>query len=195
MTLDPDLRARLQRLGEEGWEMWAHFDREVRNHRWHSFVPGDYDLILESLLPFRAPGRPFLELGSATGVIAIMADLLGFDACGIELDEDLVVMAERLAERAGSAARFVAGSFLPTGYTFHARDGDPRIGTVGEGVSGYMRLGRPLDDFEVVYGYPWSGEEELMHDLMRRYGSPDATFLLHRVSGAVEVYRAGKRVD
>jgi len=84
---------------------------------------------------------------------------------------------------------------LPDSYTaFHAKDGDARTGTVGQGLSGYVKLGRPLDEFDVVYGYPWSGEEALMHDLMKRYGSPDACLLLHRVSGEVEAYRGGKRV-
>ena len=194
-SLDPRIRRRIHDLAEEGWEMWADFDRDVRARRWHSFVPGDYARILDALLPFRAPGRTFLELGSATGVIAIMADLLGFDACGIELDESLVRLADALAERYGSGARFAAGSFLPTGYVFRPKDGDGRLGTVGEGVSGYQKLGRPLDDFQVVYGYPWTGEEGLMHDLMLRYGDPDAHLLLHRVNGDVEVYRRGKRIS
>ena len=193
-ALDPDLRRRLELLGEEGWEIWARFDREVREHRWHSFVPAEYGRVLDALVPFRAPGRRFLELGSATGVITIMADLLGFDACGIELDPSLVRMAEELALRHGSQARFAAGSFLPAGYAYHSKDGDGRLGTVGVGESGYLKLGRPLEDFEVVYGYPWTGEESLMHDLMRRYGSPDAILLLHRVSGAVEAYRGGRRL-
>jgi hypothetical protein len=37
--LDPGLRRRLEQLAEEGWELWARFDRDVRAHRWHSFVP------------------------------------------------------------------------------------------------------------------------------------------------------------
>lgn len=193
-ALDGDLRSRLERVGEEGWEMWARFDREVREHRWHSFVPADYGRVLEALLDHRAPGRSFLEWGSGNGVITIMADLLGFDACGIELDPALVDEAAGLAGRHGSGARFVAGSFLPTGYVYRSRDGDNRLGTLGEGSSGYLRLGRSLDDFQVVYGYPWGGEEAVMHDLMRRYGSPEAVLLLHRVSGEVDAYRGGRRL-
>lgn len=192
--LDPQLRLRLDAVAEEGWELWARFDREVRQHRWHSFVPAEYGKVLEALLPHRSPGRPFLELGSGNGVITIMADLLGYDASGIELDADLVATARELAARHGSSARFAAGSFLPTGYVFHGRDGDSRTGTVGDGPSGYLRLGRPLDEFQVVYGYPWHGEDALMHDLVRRYGSPEAILLLHRVSGEVEAFRGGRRL-
>ena len=57
----------------------------------------------------------FVELGSGAGVVTILADLLGFDAYGIELDPWLVDAAARLAASVGSGAEFVAGSFVPPG--------------------------------------------------------------------------------
>lgn len=192
VDLDPALRATLAEIGEQGWEIWAQFDRNVRQHDWHPFVPADYERVLEALIALRAPGLRFLEWGSATGVITIMADLLGYEAYGIELDEDLVAVSLEMAARHRSGARFAAGSFLPAGYTWTPKDGDGRMGTVGEGTSGYLRLGRPLDDFDLVYAFPWGGEEAMMHDLMRRYGGADAGLLLNRVSGDVELFRRGK---
>ena len=191
-TLDPELRATLGRLIEEGHEIWARFDRDVRLHRWHSFVPAEYDRVLDVLVALRRPGLRFLEWGSATGVITIMADLLGYEAYGIELDERLVEIAVDVAARYGSGARFVVGSFLPEGYAWRPRDGDGRLGTVGQGPSGYLSLGRPLDDFRLVFAYPWGGEEGMMLDLMRAHGAPDATLLLQRVSGDVDLVRKGK---
>jgi hypothetical protein len=84
--LDAALRMRLESLIEEGSDIWESFDREVRQQHWHPFVAADYGRVLQDLLALRAPGLRFLEWGSATGVITIMADLLGFDAYGIELD-------------------------------------------------------------------------------------------------------------
>jgi hypothetical protein len=187
--MDPILRARLTALFDDGWEIWEQFDREVRGRRWHPFIPADYESVLEALLPLRRPGLRFLEWGSASGVITIAADMLGFEAYGIELDAELVSMARHLAERVGSNARFAAGSFLPTGYHW----GDGRTGTIGEGESGYLALGRPLEDFDVVFGYPWDGEAPMMLDLMRRYGAADAVFLLNRPNG-VKVYQAGREL-
>lgn len=192
--LDPTLRATLSELCEEGWEIWARFDREVRSRNWHSFVPADYDRVRDALVTLHKPGIRFLEWGSATGVIAIMADLLGYDACGIELDEDLVRISLDLAERYGSKARFVHGSILPTGYVWRPADGDGRLGTLGMGASGYLKLGRPLDDFDFVYGYPWTGEDAMMHDLMRAHGARGALFAVQRVSGAIHLFRDGKPV-
>lgn len=190
--LDPALRARLAELSEEGWEMWRQFDVEVRANDWHPFVPADYERVLQTLLELRAPGLRFLEWGSAMGVIAIMADLLGFEAYGIELDPKLVEMARGLAERYGSGARFVAGSFIPSGYRWKSRTGDDRIGTIGYGQSGYPELQHPLDDFDIVYAYPWSGEEPMMLDLMAAYGDRGARLVLHGGPQGARVYRGGK---
>lgn len=191
---DAALHARLDDLCADGWALWERFDRRVRDAAFHPFVAADYDVVRAALLRLRAPGQRFLEWGSATGVITVMADLVGFDACGIELDASLVDTARALAERHGSRARFVAGSFLPTGYRWQWVDGDDRTGTLGEGPSGYLQLGRALDDFDLVFGYPWGGEAPIMHDLMRRYGRADALFLLYDTNAGVRVFRGGREV-
>lgn len=174
--------------------MWERFDREVRERHFHPFIAADYDVVQRALIAHRAPGLRFLEWGSATGVITIMADLLGYDAYGIELDAGLVATARQLAAKHDSGARFAAGSFIPSGYRWRPSDGDGRTATVGDGPSGYAQLGLALDDFDVVFGYPWGGEEPLMLDLMRQYGRPDAVLLLMEVTEGVAAYRGGVRL-
>jgi len=189
---NPRLRARLAELCDEGWEIWCRFDAEVRGRGWHPFVAADYGAVLETLLTLRAPGLRFLEWGSAPGVITIMADLLGFEAYGIELDADLVRMARDLAARYDSRARFATGSFLPGGYEWKPRSGDGRLGTIGHGPPGYAELGHPLEDFDLVFAFPWSGEEPMMHDVMRRYGGRHARLLLYGASEGMQIFRAGR---
>ena len=191
LALESGLRTRLAALFDEGCDLWDRFDIEVRQKSFHPFVAADYDVVLEALLPLQAPGLRFLEWGSATGVITIMADLLGFEAYGIELDTSLVGHARDLARRSGSGARFAAGSFLPSGYRWR-RNREGRLGTIGYGASGYLGLGIPLDDFDIVFGYPWSGEEPMMLDLMSRYGRADARLLLNATTGGVISYQGGK---
>jgi hypothetical protein len=193
LALESGLRTRLAALFDEGYDLWDRFDIKVRQKSFHPFVAADYDVVLEALLPLRGPGLRFLEWGSATGVITIMADLLGFEAYGIELDASLVLHARDLARRSGSGARFAAGSFLPSGYRWR-RNRDGRLGTIGNGASGYLYLGIPLDDFDIVFGYPWSGEEPMMLDLMSRHGRPDALLLLNTTTGGVISYRGGKTI-
>lgn len=189
---DPTLHARLDALCADGRAIFERFDRDVRERGFHPFVAADYDVVRPVLLGLHAPGQRFLEWGSATGIITVMADLIGFDACGIELDSSLVATARAVAARHGSRARFVAGSFLPTGYAYRTPDGDGRTGTIDDGASGYLALGRALEDFDVVFGYPWDGEEPVMRDVMRRYGGRDALLLLYDTSGEVRAWRGGR---
>ncbi|MCB9898184.1 MAG: hypothetical protein H6825_09295 [Planctomycetes bacterium] len=186
---DPALAARLADLCREGRRLAARFERDVRSQGFHPFKPADYEDVLDALVGLRRPGLRFLEWGSATGVITIMADMLGMDAAGIELDADLVDDARALATRHGSHASFVAGSFLPTGYTWTSPDGESHLGTLGEGTSAYAALGHDLDAYDVVYAYPWIGEEPVMRDVMARHGKRDARLLLHAWTAGVDVHR------
>ncbi len=168
--------------------MWSLFDAEVRQQTWHPFVPADYHRVLDTLLRLRAPGVRFLEWGSASGVITITADLLGFDAYGIELDPALVRLAQDLARRYDSGAHFAEGSFLPAGYRWRPDDRDARLGSIGEGASGYLELKHPLEDFDLVFAYPWEGEAPIMHDVFQRYGGPTARLLIYGPDDAVHIH-------
>jgi len=190
--LERELGARIDALCEEGREFWHRFDAEVRQGDWHPFVAADYHSVRAALVSLRKPGRRFLEWGSATGVVTIMADLLGFDSCGIELDSSLVDVARELASRWRSNARFAAGSFIPMGWEWKLSDGNGRHGTIGRGRSGYLELGRSLDDFDVVYAFPWMGEEPMMLDLMRCHGREDVLLMLHTTENGTRIYQGGR---
>ncbi|OGI69839.1 MAG: hypothetical protein A2W18_00090 [Candidatus Muproteobacteria bacterium RBG_16_60_9] len=177
--MEDALQTKITNLIAEGREIARAFDRDVRQKNWHPFIAADYDVVLRQLLPLRRPGASFLECGCATGVITIMADLLGFDACGIEIDADLVATARRLADKYESSARFALGSFLPTGYEYRDSNGDGRLGTLTQGDSGFPQLARSLGDFDIVFAYPWEGEAATLQDLMKRHGRRDARLLLY----------------
>lgn len=186
-TLSDDLRARITALHEEGRAIFERFEREVRSVAFHPFKPADYSAMVDMLLPFTGRNLSFLEWGSATGVIAITADLLGFDACGIEIDPNLVDIARDLAARYDSKAQFAAGSLFPDDYEWRAPSGDPRLGTLESGVSGYEILGRNLDEFDLVYGYAWTGEDDIMRDVMQKRGREGARLLLNG-AGNIRIY-------
>jgi len=175
---EAELFGRLRDLCEEGIEISTRIEA-ARGGEWHSFIPAYYGVVLRVLLSIRGERGRFLEWGSAIGVIAIMADLLGFEAYGIEIAPELVEEAEGLAKRYDSNARFVAGSFVPEGYEFVSATGDRRLGTVGVGEAAYGKLGFKLSDFDWVHAYPWPGESAVLQDIMRQHGSPDGQLLLH----------------
>jgi hypothetical protein len=188
--LDAALNTRLAELCSAGWDIFERFDTEVRDKRFHPFVAAEYEKVLAALIEHRREGQRFLEWGSASGVITIMADLLGYEACGIELDDSLVQTARELAARFNSNARFVAGSFVPAGYAFSPKDTESAW--IGDGPGGYLALGRGLDDFDVVFGFPWPGGDGMMLDLMRRYGGADALLLMFSVDDGVTAYHGAK---
>ena len=179
---------RLDAICADGWALWEQFDEQSERRGFHSFVAADYDVVRTALTTHCCAGLRFLEWGSATGVITIMADVLGCEAYGIELDASLVRTARTLAETHQSRARFVAGSFVPTGFRWPGlEDSD----TVGEGESGYLQLGLALSDFDIVFGYPWGGDAPLMREIMRQYGRPDALLLLNDTNAGVSAERGG----
>lgn len=190
--LEPALRTRINTLIEEGRDIFHEFDLEVRQRAFHPFVPANYDKILARLLDYREPGLRFLEWGSGTGIITIMADMLGFEAYGIEMDPELVRVARGLAAKYDSNAKFAAGTFLPMGYAWKDATGDNRLGTLGGGVSAYAELKHPLEDFHIVYGYPWDGEAAIMQDVMRAFGGPDSRLIVHG-STDYEIYQGQRR--
>jgi hypothetical protein len=55
-------------------------------------------------------------------------------------------------------------------------------------------LGRALEDFDVVFGYPWGGEKPIMLDVMQQYGGRDALLLLHDTNEGVRAYRGGREI-
>jgi SAM-dependent methyltransferase len=186
------LDAKLEAVCAAGWAFWEHFDLVVRGNDFHAFIPAEYEIVRDSLREHVAPGRRFLELGSGSGIITILADVIGFDAVGIELDPALVTTARGFAEQFGSRARFVQGSFLPAGFNWQPAGAARNREQTGDGRSGYLELGMALDDFDVVYGYPWHGEAPMMLELMRQYGSEDAILLLNDTNAGVRAYQRGK---
>ena len=45
----------------------------------------------------------------------------------------------------------------------------------------YVLQGMDLCDFDLVYAYPWPGEEDWLFELMRRHARPDAMLLTYEV--------------
>ncbi len=145
------------------------------------FVPCDFRRVFEGLRALSeqhlAPGPSFLEWGSGFGVVACMAAELDFHACGIEINAALVDQSERLAEDHGVSVEFVCGSYVPVGGEDLVDELEDFTWIESGGMDGYGLLGLDPDDFDVVFAYPWPGEERLVHDLFEEYASPGALLM------------------
>ncbi|MEO0480330.1 MAG: class I SAM-dependent methyltransferase [Planctomycetota bacterium] len=185
-SLDHDLVEAISRRSDEVWTTL----RERRGGRFHSFVPSDLHSAHEALLEVRERGDSFLELGAGAGAVTIVADLLGFDATGVEIEPWLVESAEVLAEEFDSEARFVEGSFLPHDFDPQQfADGDFHV-TYDDSSSAFDGAGFDIEDFDVVYAFPWPEEEELFDALIRGWARPDACYLAYCAGSGVSMREA-----
>jgi hypothetical protein len=161
----------------------------------HSFVPSDFSLVygvLRHVADARlAAGPAFCEWGSGAGVVTCLAAMVGLDACGIEFENDLVELSTRLAGDYHVKAGFCRGNFVPRG-------GQKIAEQVGEfewlatgGSDPYDQMGRDIDDFDVVFAYPWPGEEQVIERLFDRFASSGA--LLMTYNGETEGVRLFRR--
>ena len=91
--------------------------RFCKGHRIPGFIPSDFRAVYTVLRALAeadlAPCELFCEWGSGHGVVTCLASLLGFDACGIEIEADLVDASRELAEDFDLPVNFVQGSFVP----------------------------------------------------------------------------------
>lgn len=74
------------------------------------FVPSDYELawrVLDGL-----PRSTLCEWGSGFGIITGLAEMLGFEACGIEMSADLAVASRCLLKDFGLSASIETGDYL-----------------------------------------------------------------------------------
>ncbi len=129
----------------------------------------------------------FLEWGSGMGLITLMAARLGFDAYGIELRRELVQVARALGRRHALDATFVEGSFFPGGFEEDPELLDVDLIHTADGADAYDALGIPLTEFDVIYAFPWPGEEELFLDLFRRGAGAHARLIMNRGRDGISV--------
>ncbi len=159
------------------------------------FVPCDFVLVWQALQGLvdgpALTGRRFLEWGSGFGVAASLASLLGMESYGIEIDPGLVEEAEALAEDFGAAVEFVCGSLVPAEGA-EILDRSTETEWLVPGVAdGYDELGMAVDDFDLVFAYPWPGEEGAMEELFDAFAARGAVLLTYH---GMEGMRAQRKV-
>lgn len=170
----------------------ATFDRLTNDQdgRFPNLILADPHGARETLRDLRPRGGMFLELGSGIGIITIIADLLGYDAYGIEIEPHLVEESCRLAESCGSSVTFVEGSFVPPEFQEDVDHLSATHLTVTSGVDAYDEMGLRIADFDLVYAYPWPDETDWLHALFQRFAAPHSALLSYSVRDGYELTEA-----
>jgi hypothetical protein len=188
--VDTALPADVRNFVREGMRRIRRFQRTSRTF---AFVPSDFERVYAALQLITsssiAPGQRLCEWGSGFGVVAGTAAMLGLDAWGIEIDEDLVEAARELAADFDLPVEFIHGSFIPQG-------GADLVDSEGvsswlipdEGVA-YEEIGLDPDDFDLVFAYPWPDEEGVVDRLFERYASPGSVLLTFHGSDDLRLRR------
>ncbi|OUT60832.1 MAG: hypothetical protein CBB71_07080 [Rhodopirellula sp. TMED11] len=151
------------------------------------FVAADYFLVYQTLqwLAKAQPmiGSRFLEWGCGFAAVACLADSLNWNSHAIESHPDLVQQAKQTIQQWSAngqepaRVQLFAGNFLPPGAE-HLAD-DPTLPSLyHEGKNPYHAWDLELDDFALVYSYPWPGEDEFHAAVFDRYAAPGAMLLM-----------------
>ena len=185
------VRAANQRIDE--------FNRARVKRPLDAFMPSDFerawrmvDAIARGKL---ARGRAFCEWGCGFAAVAGLAALAGFDACGIEIEPDLVDEARRLLADFELPVAIARGSFVPQDAGALA-DCANELGWLAEGgPDGHSVLRLDPDHFDLVFAYPWPGEEEVIFRLFDHFAAPDALLLTFHGGQDESGTEGGLRLD
>lgn len=167
----------------------------IDKNRVPAFVSCDFEPVYSALHSVRTlnlcTGNVFCEWGSGFGVVASLAASLGFEAYGIEIEQSLVEHAEQLASDFDHAVHFVQGSFVTEGAE----------SIVDQSVSSdvfwlntevddaYSELEMDPDDFDIVFAYPWPGEDDVITGLFDYCAAAGALLVTYSYLDGVLVYR------
>ena len=197
-----ELPPRVSALIEEAERRLDHLFETNRNRRVPRFLPSD-PVLLYRVLAFLTkedlpPGRTFCEWGSGFGLGACLASLLGYRAYGLEIEEDLVVLARQLALDHEIMVENLCTSYFPEGYGSYPAQGgaelttpepDSRWENATLAVPAYEGMDCEVDEIDVFYVYPWPGEQELMHDLFETVAADGAILIAYYGDKDMAAYR------
>lgn len=160
------------------------------------FVPSDFVCVYWALRAVvrdnMAAGNLFCEWGSGFGVVASLASLVGFDAFGIEIEEQLVDASRDLAYAQGLPVEFAHGSFVPPDsddildeeYSSESFWLDAETST-----DAYDELEIAPDEFDIVFAYPWPNEEGAIGRLFDECAAEGALLLTYTQLDEVRIRR------
>ncbi|MDB4423049.1 class I SAM-dependent methyltransferase [Rhodopirellula sp.] len=170
---------------------------ETFQDRWdcpqiEQFVAADYPLVYQclnwTLKSQPLLGQRFLEWGSGFSIVSAIAAEIGLNAFGIEAEPDLLAMGRKTIQTWNVSVELVEGNFLPPGAA--ELSDDPMLPSLSHDVAdAYEKIGLDLDDFALVYAYPWPGEDDFHEFVFDRYAASGALLMLFCGPNDVRLWR------
>ena len=197
----PDNVARLIATCSRGWERFFADHDDHQAPRFVPSVPERVFAVLEEVTTRQLPPtRVFCEWGSGFGTATCLAALLGYEAYGLEIEEELVRRSRAIARRLGIPVEMLCTSFLPEGYEASAGvDGaalvtpasgsDPNATDAARGPLRYDGMEVDIADIGVFFAYPWPEEQELMQQLFDAVAREGAILVVYHTDTDIRVFR------
>ncbi|MFK7788778.1 MAG: hypothetical protein AB8C95_04690 [Phycisphaeraceae bacterium] len=158
-----------------------------------SFVACDFVMVnraLSAIVDERlAPGPVFCEWGAGFAVAAGLAAMQGMGAYAIEIHRDLVEQAEYLLRDHSIPVELAQGSLVP-------EDGDEIVDELAQQAwlltgehPAYDELGIDVSDIDLIFAYPWPGEEGLIEALFDAFAAEGALLLTYHGMNDLKLQR------
>ncbi len=191
--------ARLIETCSRGWERFFADNDDHQAPRFVPSVPERVFAVLEEVTTRKLPpNRVFCEWGSGFGTATCMASLLGYEAYGLESEEELVRLSRTIARRLGMPVEILCTSMFPEGYdAYSGVDGAALV--TPESLSdhndedrGPLRYdGMDIDIAEIglFFVYPWAEEQELIQQLFDVVAMEGAMLVVYHTDQDIRVFR------
>lgn len=164
--------------------------------RYPRYVPSEPAQVYAALKHVTEQGLPlgesFIEWGSGFGVATGLAALLGYQATGIEIQEDLIEFARDLLEQHGLEADFINCSYVPEGLVEYETLGttDLEFDSYGQDSSPiYEDMELPINEIDLFFVYPWPGEQGMMLKLFDLLAGEGAILVAYFGDREIHLYR------
>lgn len=180
LDLDVPLPADIDQRIEQARTKIERFQDRWQRHRIEQFVASDFELVYRALSAVEQrnliSGRRFCEWGCGFAVVSCLADRLGWDAIGIEAEADLIAQARLMIADWQAQVELWHGNFLPHGADQLADD--PALPSLGHPEpSLYWQHDLLVEDFDLIFAYPWPGEGDFLERVFEKFAQPGACFL------------------
>src|SRR5256885_5646895 len=196
-----DTVARLIETCSRSWERFFADNDDSQAPRFVPSVPERVFAVLEEVTRRQLPpNRVFCEWGSGFGTATCLAALLGYEAYGLEIDEELVRRSRAIARRLGIRVQMLCTSLFPAGYAAYAGvDGaalvtpasvrDHHDTAEAREPLRYDGMEIAIADIGVFFAYPWPEERVLMRQLFEVVAREGAVFVVDHTGSDIRVFR------
>ena len=196
-----DKVARLTETCSRGWERFFADNDDHQAPRFVPSVPERVFAVLEEVTTRNLPpNRVFCEWGSGFGTATCMASLLGYEAYGLEIEEELVRLSRARARRLGIPVEILCTSLFPEGYAaYSGGDGaalvtpeslsDHHANDETRGPLRYDGMEIAIADIGLFFAYPWPEEQALMQQLFDAVAMEGAMLVVYHTDKDIRVFR------